>query len=124
MEFLNIDATQDTPAVLFDRDTNTFIISGRSYPENAFMFYKRLMEWMEVYVKEANEVTVLVIKLEYYNTATSKQLFKIFLLLEELNKSSKKVKIQWYYKTNDADHKLQGELFAKVINIPFEYFSF
>lgn len=123
MEGIFIEATQDTPSIILNRDTGTFIIAERSYPEDAYEFYIPVLDWIERYCKVANETTVFDFKLDYFNTTSSKQIFKIMLLLEELSKN-KKVFIRWHYKTPDREMRTHGEIFSKIINAPFELIEF
>ncbi len=40
MKNLVIDETKYTPLINFDADNRIFELSGKSYPENTFEFYK------------------------------------------------------------------------------------
>ena len=83
MEFIIINKTEDTPQIEFDFDKGLFSISGRSLPENAIDFYKPLFTWVEESLQSAAGKDIIIeIKLEYFNTASSKQIAKLFLLLE------------------------------------------
>ncbi|MBK8807605.1 MAG: DUF1987 domain-containing protein [Bacteroidales bacterium] len=118
-----IEATQDTPSIILNRATNTFIIAERSYPEDAYEFYIPVLHWIEAYCKAANDSTVFEFKLDYFNTTSSKQIFKIMLLLEELSKN-KNVIIRWYFKGTDREMKTHGEIFSKIITTSFELIEY
>lgn len=119
MEAIFIQATQDTPSIILNKETSTFIIAERSYPEDAFEFYIPVLEWIEDYCKNANDHTLFDFKLDYFNTTSSKQIFKIMLMLEELSKT-KDVKVRWHYKSSDREMKTHGEIFTKIITAPVE----
>ena len=119
MEALFIESTQDTPSIILNKETNTFIIAERSYPEDAFEFYGPILKWVEKYKESPNENTVFDFKLDYFNTTSSKQIFKIMLILEEISKS-KKMLIRWHYKATDKEMYTHGEIFSKIITAPFE----
>ena len=86
MESLLIQNTEDTPQIDFDLGTGIFSISGRSLPENAIEFYMPILEWIEKVLSETSDKTfVFEIKLEYFNTASSKQLAKMLLMIEKYN---------------------------------------
>ncbi len=119
MKQLLIDETADTPKVQLDRDKNLFEISGLSLPEDAIEFYKPVLEWLEEYAKSPNSETVFDLKLEYFNTASSKQIIQLLLFLEKLNAKSK-VKIRWHYKDIDEDMHDLGEEYAEIIKVDFE----
>ena len=113
------DATADTPGVVFDAEKNIFELTQMSLPEDAVDFYSPLLVWFEEYSTKPNPQTVFSMKLEYFNTASSKQLIQILLLLQELNKKSQ-VKVKWYYKEIDEDMMALGEEYSQIINVPFE----
>jgi len=119
LEPLYIPETRDTPRIQFDPEKGIFEISKLSLPEDAIEFYRPVIEWLKKYMENPNPETVFDFKIEYFNTASSKQLIQILLLLEQLNKKSK-VKVRWHYKDIDEDMKELGEEYANLINVDFE----
>ncbi len=120
MESLFISSTEDTPEIKFDYKNGEFVISERSLPENAIEFYEPVIAWLKSYIKNPHERTVFNFKLEYFNTASAKQLARLIIVLEELNKT-KEVLINWYYHKEDTDMYASGLRFSKLLNIPFEF---
>jgi len=120
MEPLIITKTEDTPQINLEPDTQTFEISHRSLPENAIDFYQPVFDWLKDYMYAPNEETVFNLKLEYYNTATAKQIAKILMLLEKLSTKCE-VKVRWHYDKDDIDMFTSGSRFAKLINLDFEF---
>jgi len=119
MKALEIQATADTPTVVLDKDKNYFEISGLSLPEDAIEFYKPIMAWLEDYADDPNADTIFNLKLEYFNTASSKQIIQLLLFLEKLN-SKTNVKIRWHYKDIDEDMHDLGEEYSEIIKVKFE----
>ncbi len=119
MKPLIIEATADTPKIHFDPDKKIFEIAGLSLPEDALEFYKPVLEWLEKYAENPLPETVFDFKLEYFNTASSKQLIQILMFLEKLNQKSK-VKIRWHYKDIDEDMRDLGEEYSEIIKVDFE----
>lgn len=118
METLKIEPTSDTPKVILDAGAGIFEISDRCFPEDATSFFTPIVEWIKTYVQSPNTSTRFDFKLEYYNTASSKQLFKIFVVLQELSKRSEVI-INWYYSKADTDMLSSGERYSKLLNLPF-----
>lgn len=83
MEPLFIDPTEETPQVHFDASRGYFRISGKSYPEDLIKFYNPLLEYLQDYVKAPQTFTRFEFSWMYYNTATSKLLVRILVLLRE-----------------------------------------
>ena len=123
MESLIIEAEQDTPSVIFDKGTNTFMIANRSYPEDAIEFYRPVLGWLRNYLNEPNQKTVFDFKLDYFNTTSSKQIFKMMLLLEQLSRTHEVI-IRWHFKKYDKELQNHGEIFSKIINVKFELIDF
>lgn len=119
MKALEIQATADTPKVILDKDKNYFEISGLSLPEDAIEFYKPIMAWLEDYADSPNNDTIFNLKLEYFNTASSKQIIQLLLFLEKLN-SKTEVKIRWHYKDIDEDMHDLGEEYSEIIKVNFD----
>ena len=119
MEVLHIEGTEDTPEVLLDSGNNTFSISGRSFPENAIEFYEPIFAWLQNYAEEAESDMEFDFCMEYFNTSSSKQIAKIFLLLEKINENVF-VQVIWKYKKEDSDMMASGMRFSKLLNLEFE----
>lgn len=115
MERLFIEHTEDTPRVDFDKERNTFQIIGRSLPENAVAFYNTLFDWLREYSKAPNEKSNVDFQLDYFNTASAKQITKLMLILQALSEQSD-ITIRWYYLEEDTDIKGSGLRFQRLIN--------
>ena len=121
MEPLIINKTEDTPQVELDITKGTFYLTGRSLPENAIDFYKPLFSWVEENMQSVTGKSIVVeIKLEYFNTASSKQIAKLFLQLENFIEKNT-ILIKWYYEKEDNDMLVSGNQYAKFLNLKFEF---
>lgn len=116
MENFYLEETSKTPKLSFDQRTGKFLMSGRSIPENSIEFYRPLFEWLDDYVKIPSNKTIFDIKLEYFNTSSSKCLVEIFRRLERITPSE--VVINWFYEEDDEDMQESGEDFKEIIDIP------
>jgi hypothetical protein len=120
MENLFIEGTLRTPNILLEADNGKLEFSGRSIPENSIDFYRPVVDWVESYLEHPNERTTIIIKLEYFNTSSSKSLFEIFKKFEGIFKSGKNVLVRWFYDQEDEDMQESGEDFRDILKIPFE----
>lgn len=120
MEPLILKESEDTPEIIFNPEENVFKISKISVPEDAFQFYEPILNWLKDYEKNPNPETVFNFDLEYVNTASSKQLIQIMLLLEKIAEKSK-VTIKWYYEAIDEDMQSLGERYNKLVKVDFEF---
>lgn len=115
-----LEATPKTPKLSFESETGYFEISGRSIPENSLEFYKPLMEWLDNYTENPKSGTKMTIRLEYFNTSSSKCLVEIFRKLEKIYKSGNLSKVEWYYDEEDEDMQESGEDFKEIIKLPID----
>ncbi len=120
MKPIIIEGTPKTPAIKFDAGEGVFEIKGRSIPENSVEFYKPLVDWLENYKEAPREKTVVDIKLEYFNTSSSKCILDVFKKLETIHKANNNVEVNWYYEEDDEDMLEAGEDYESIIRIPFK----
>jgi hypothetical protein len=124
MESLIIQKSEDTPQVNFNIEKGVFTIEGRSLPENAIEFYKPIFAWVEEAFEDITDKDISVeLKLEYFNTASSKQIAKLFLLLENYIDENNII-VKWYYEKEDNDMLISGSQYAKFLNLKFDFIEY
>ena len=112
MEKISIEESKKTPAVTLDAVTKEFLIKGRSMPEDATEFYEPIILWLREYAKDpASGGINLEVRLDYFNTTSSKMILEIFKIMENLDDH----KILWYYFEDDEDMQDAGEDFQYII---------
>lgn len=119
MENLNIEGSPKTPTVKFDGAQGSLELKGRSIPENSVEFYHPLNEWIDNYGQHAKEKTIIDIKLEYFNTSSSKCILDIFKKLESMNGNGTEVQVNWYFEEDDEDMEEAGQDYQAIIGLPF-----
>ncbi len=116
-----LKGTEDTPEISFNRDANEFKISGRSLPEDAFLFYSPVIEWVRAYVQQPNANSELVVSLDYFNSSSVKQILELFILFDGIIKTGNQAKIIWCYAEGDDLMEIKGIEFQSMLSsIPFE----
>ena|ERR1035437_4858427 len=123
MNPLIIDSKGDiTPAITLDDVKGVFEITGSSHPEDAIQLYAPVFDWMSKYSENPNAEMTFNFYFQYFNSSSSKQIFKLISVLENIASKSK-VKIRWHYDKEDTDMLSSGERFSKMCTIAFEYVS-
>lgn len=84
MENLYLAPTIRTPEVKFDYSKGELELIGRSIPEHAMQYYSPLFTWIDTYLTKPKETTILNIKMEYFNTSSSKCVLEIIKKLKTL----------------------------------------
>ena len=82
---LIIEQTPKTPQIDLNKFTGDLIFSGRSIPENAAKLYEPVLNWVSEYIEVPKPTTNIRINLEYYNSASSIWLAKIFKVLTRIS---------------------------------------
>jgi len=122
MKTLSLEGSPKTPTIEMNPETGVIEIEGRSIPENSIDFYKPVVEWLDEYANSPTGDTKVNIKLEYFNTSSSKCILDVFKKLENVFKKSgeKGVVINWYYEEDDEDMLEAGEDYQSILKIPFK----
>ena len=124
LEKLEIKAGLDTPKIDFDPISGNLVIEGKSFPPNVAEFYKTVLDWIDAYLKQPAAQTTLHLKLEYFNTASSKMIMDMLYKLEEFYRHGGNIKIIWYYPTDDEDMQETGIEYSELLDLPFEFVSY
>jgi hypothetical protein len=120
MEDLRIAATKTSPGIFFNPG-GVLKIDGRSIHENISDFFKPVELWIKEYTVNPAEVTCLDIKLEYFNSASSKIFIRLIQNISYVQLKHKKFTVNWYYEDGDEDILERGEYFSSLLKIPFSF---
>jgi hypothetical protein len=120
MEKITMKGTFDTPAVVLDSDAGQIELAGRSLPEDTTTFYRPILNWVDEYLVQPKSNTEIAIKLEYFNTATSKVLLNLLSKFE----NTTNVTVHWFHYSEDEDMLESGKEFEELVRLPFAYHTF
>ncbi|MFA6403630.1 MAG: DUF1987 domain-containing protein [Salinivirgaceae bacterium] len=124
MEAKRLVGTDESPEVILDKKTNEFRFQGKSLPEDVKEFYNPILEWVEQYAMDPNEETVVEFNMEYFNSASSKQILDILERFAMITEKGKKIAVKWHYMQDDEDMEDAGESYADIVDMPFELISY
>ncbi len=116
--------TDESPLVELNGENGIFQFEGRSMPEDAFNFFKPVIEWLEEYVEDPKDSTTANFKMDYFNSGSVKQIFTILCILEELLESGKEISINWYFKKGDELMQSKGIEFNKFLDVDIQVIEF
>lgn len=112
MEVIKIEAGKRTPFVHLDYENKIMKMNGRSMPEDAVGFYQPIIDWFKEYSQNPIEGAVFEVFLEYFNTASSKNILELFKLIKDTGNGNL---IHWHYDVEDEDMLEAGEDFIFII---------
>jgi hypothetical protein len=120
MERIEIEPTSTTPRIIFRPDEGYFEVSGKSLPENSFEFYKPLLDFMEAYAEDPAPSTLLVFKLQYFNTSSTSHFLRMVKKFEKILEDGKDARVSWYHDFEDDDMRDAGEDFKVLSKLPIK----
>jgi hypothetical protein len=119
MESLIISQTTQTPRIVFDTEAGSGEIVGVSFPEHANDFYAAVHEWSDQFFAEFPSRSLHVsFNLNYFNTATNKELRLLMKHFDRLYNEEKAVTITWFHEEGDEDMEDIGKGYAVSLNVP------
>lgn len=120
MEKLYLEGSAKTPSINFDNETGVLELRGRSIPENSIEFFRPLNDWLDDYKLSPKSETRIEVRLEYFNTSSSKCILDLFKRLEKMNGGATEVRVNWYFEKDDEDMEEAGEDYQAIVGLPFE----
>jgi len=120
MEKFTKEGSPKTPEINFDLFKGVLEITGPSTPENSIEFYQPLIDALDKYSASAQPDTTVNMRLEYFNTSSSKCILFVFQKLEKIHKSGSSVTINWYCEGDDQDMIEACQDYEATINVPFK----
>lgn len=116
---MQIKATADTPEVCFEASKAELRIVGRSLPEDAWSFYKPLIEWAGSDGRQVKEKLTVVLNLDYFNSSSGRFLLEMLAALE--TRGAQHTEVIWRYDVDDELMQEKGEEFSDLLDIPFTF---
>lgn len=119
MEKIVIEKTAKSPNIVLEDGSIQF--SGRSIPEDATKIFRPAMEWIKKYSLTPAKKTSIVFNFDYLDTASSKCIFDILKIVDDIYNSGNEVDINWYYEEGDDDILDLGMHLKSFIKAPFNF---
>ena len=120
MNAIQIEPTKSTPQVIFDPVESSLLITGQSYPENAFKFYEPIIEMLETYFAEGHQGLKVQLSFRYINTSSSKCLMSILDRLEEAHIAQHQIAVIWYVDPENESEQECAEEFQEDATFSFQ----
>ena len=120
---VEIKQTEDSPKIFLDEDNSSFLIEGPSFPEDAFVVYTPVLNWIKKVTSKFDNELKCEFKFKVVSSASHKMLYEILTELEKMYNKVTNIRIHWYYEELDEDMQEIGEDFSETLNIPFEFFK-
>jgi hypothetical protein len=120
MEKWTIEPTDRSPRVILDRQDSVLLLEGRSYPEEGMDFFDPIVVRFRSIQESDNPIRVIHIRLEYYNSATTKAIADLLTALELSAKRGNEAKVLWEYEADDDGIEEDIDMFRETYKLEFE----
>ncbi len=117
--YFHVDGNQHRPTVELNAETGILIFDGRSILENTIRFYEPIVDWVDNYLKNPAPKTELRMRLEYFNTSSSKYFLNIIDNVARSFKAGHDAEVIWYH--SDEDMLELGEDYSQMMEVPFTF---
>jgi len=114
-------ATRTTPEVRIDGDEGTIEFTGASSPENVERFFEPIFDAVDdMEVIEASSI-IATFNMMYFNSGTSKCIFKVLKQLKGLEDKGKAIAVNWHFEEDDDGMLELGEDFQDLLGLSFSF---
>jgi hypothetical protein len=98
-------------------------ISGRSIPEDPEKIFKSTHQWIAEYVKKPANQTEVNIQIEYSDTGSTINIYKILTKLVKCRNSNYNIEMvfNWIYEKDDEEIIELGKFMESKLNVMFNY---
>ena len=122
MENITIEPTKKSLEV--ECSPGYFKLSGNSILSDPRKFFKPIVEWVESYLKEPEEVTTVDLKLEYVDTASVQSVFDVMRMFKVLQEQKRELVVNFYFEFDDPELLELGEIMEGRLGIKFNFIEY
>lgn len=116
---LQMSATESTPEVVLDKQSNIFLIRGDILPENSFELFEPIFAWFNEYLNDPDDLLVMEFAINIINTSSTRRLVFLFRIFEKIVDKGTKVKVIWRHLPDDEIMQYTayefGNAFKKIL---------
>ncbi|MEQ8440589.1 MAG: DUF1987 domain-containing protein [Alphaproteobacteria bacterium] len=118
---ITIEGTRSSPAVDCDPDRGVIHLSGESYPENTFEFYRPVVDWLNAILEKPNAGPVtLDVDLTYLNTGSIKAMMDMLDRMDEAHGAGVEVAVVWRCDPENERLVELAEELLEDVDLPYD----
>lgn len=102
MQDIYIACTPDSPEIHFQFSSDTLRMRGEAYPENASEFFAPVLAGLSQYLDSVDNRDIeFNFGLTYFNSASTRMLYRLFELLHESACTRNRITLNWCHDEED-----------------------
>lgn len=121
MKDLIIAGTNSTPEVEISKDRAIFRIKGNASLKECSAFYQQLISWLSEYAESGLGSTHFDVQLNNISQPSLKCLLFMFREVKAIQLNGGKVKVSWYFNSNDEITKEVGQDLSYMTELNFTF---
>ena len=110
-----VESKGKTPEIRCNIEDGTIYIGGNCIPEDAYSFFEPLNRWLDEYLDNPADRTVMTVDLHYFNTSSANILLHLFKKISSLKPMGKELLIEWIHEEDDEEIEEAGGDYAAII---------
>jgi hypothetical protein len=111
-----LEPTANTPDVVLQPADGTLHVEGDCYPENPALWFGPIFIAIAAFTATRPTSLRAVFRLRYVNSASTKALRRLFVLLDRAGQAGVEVAIRWEHDVEDDVAQELGELLAEDLH--------
>ena len=121
MKRLEIAETSNTPHIVLDPNTSSFLMEGKSFPEDGKEFFRPVIEWLEEYKSTKPSTIKVNFNLFYLSSSSVISVKQLLLKIVDMQNQGTTVTVIWNYDEDDDDIRKTGEDYERLLKLNFQY---
>ena len=121
MKRIELAASNNTPHIILDADSQSILIEGKSFPEDSKEFYRPVIEWMDEFKASDPKEVNISFNLFYLSSSSIISVKQFLMKVVDIGSSGAKTTIVWAYDEDDDDIKKTGEDYQRLTKLNFEF---
>jgi len=97
---------------------------GNSILADPKVFFDPIFDWVDEYVKQPPERTVINFRLEYVDTASVQRIIEMLTKLREIKYDGHDLSVNWYFEMNDPELLELGEIMDGRLGLEFNFIKY
>lgn len=122
MEDLIISPTDKSLAV--DLSNGILNFTGRSILTDPKLFFEPILNWVNKYIRNPADKTVVNIKLEYIDTASTQALYQTLRQINEVRSKNLVLVVNWHIEDADPEMMELGEMIEQRLGVEFNFIPY
>lgn len=107
------------PHINFNSKEHLLILEGRCIPADPTWYFNALTQLASGYILLQGRLRCQI-KLEYFNSASTRAMLQFLKMLEEQNQQGASISVEWFYETDDEDSVDFARDLIDLLELPIE----